>query len=158
MSVYTVEEATDVLEHPDFDLIQVPYNAWDPRMLTAGVLDMAHKKGKLCFLRSLFLQGILTMTPETGRSLAPFAVAALVRWQKLASDFQCEPRALAIRFALSLKWPLVIGAERAAQVRSTLQLFSEDPLSKEEARSISKQLKEVVNDYIVDPTLWDASR
>ena len=58
-STYTPEQIDFLLENFDFDLIQVPFNVFDTRLLQGGQLQRLKNKGIEIHARSVFLQGIL---------------------------------------------------------------------------------------------------
>ena len=58
-STYTPEQIDFLLENFDFDLIQVPFNVFDTRLLQGGQLKRLKNKGIEIHARSVFLQGIL---------------------------------------------------------------------------------------------------
>jgi len=58
-STYTPEQVNFLLENFDFDLIQVPFNVFDTRLIQDGQLQALKSKGVEIHARSVFLQGIL---------------------------------------------------------------------------------------------------
>jgi aryl-alcohol dehydrogenase-like predicted oxidoreductase len=154
-SVYTVEEARRVLEHPEIDLIQVPCNAWDQRMKTAGILQLAKRSGKLCFIRSIYLQGLLTMPPNRIAERLPHARLAAERWHEICAEYGVGPVELAMRFALSLQCPLIVGVESEEQVLATYRLVSQPPIPDNIAEEIRSLMEPLVSDDIIDPRKWN---
>lgn len=59
VSVYTPEEAQELYERFDFDLIQLPCNIFDQRFLQSGVVDMLLNQNVEIHARSLFLKGLI---------------------------------------------------------------------------------------------------
>jgi len=58
-STYTPDQVDFLLENFDFDLIQVPFNVFDTRLIEGGQLQALKKKNIEIHARSIFLQGIL---------------------------------------------------------------------------------------------------
>ena len=58
-STYTPEQVEFLLENFDFDLIQVPFNVFDTRLVEGGQLKILKKKNIEIHARSVFLQGVL---------------------------------------------------------------------------------------------------
>ena len=58
-STYTPEQVDFLLENFDFDLIQVPFNIFDTRLIEGGQLQALKKKNIEIHARSIFLQGVL---------------------------------------------------------------------------------------------------
>ena len=61
VSVYSANEIDFVLKNYDLDLIQIPMNIFDQRLLHAGSLQRFKKLGIEVHVRSAFLQGIVFM-------------------------------------------------------------------------------------------------
>ena len=64
-SVYTKEQINQLLDFYDFELIQVPVNVLDQRLVKGGKLKKLKDKGIEVHARSIFLQGLLLMDPDT---------------------------------------------------------------------------------------------
>jgi len=58
-STYTPEQVNLLLEKFDFDIIQVPFNVFDTRLILGGQLEALKSKGVEIHARSVFLQGVL---------------------------------------------------------------------------------------------------
>lgn len=69
VSVYTPEEVDRVLDAYEIDLVQLPVNVLDQRLITGGQLKKLKAARVEIHARSPFLQGLLLMEPE---SLPPF--------------------------------------------------------------------------------------
>lgn len=154
VSVYTPDDAGRALEHADIQVIQVPCSLWDQRMLREGIFDIAKKKSKLLFVRSIYLQGLLLLSPQDVAKKLPVAKRASQKWYELAAQFGMSPKHLSISFGLSLDVPLVIGVESIRQLNENAQLFQQAPLSADVSEGIRSQLSPFLSDEIVDPSLW----
>ncbi len=64
-SVYTPGQVDALLARYPLDAIQVPVNVLDQRLIRGGQLAALHAAGVEVFARSIFLQGVLLMDPET---------------------------------------------------------------------------------------------
>lgn len=64
VSVYSVNEIDELLELSSWDLIQLPVNVLDQRILESGILPKLKSKGIEIHARSVLLQGALGMPPE----------------------------------------------------------------------------------------------
>lgn len=154
VSVYTPDEARRALEHADIHIVQVPCNLWDQRMLREGVFEMAKKKSKLLFVRSIYLQGLLLLSPQDAARKLPASEQASQKWHELATKFGKTAKELSISFGLSLDAPLVIGAESVRHVSENAQLFQQVPLSADVSERIESELSQLLNNKITDPSLW----
>lgn len=62
-SVYTAEQIDKLLDRYAFDLIQLPVNVFDQRLVKQGQLSRLKQVGVEIHARSVFLQGLLLMQP-----------------------------------------------------------------------------------------------
>jgi aryl-alcohol dehydrogenase-like predicted oxidoreductase len=152
-SVYGVDAARAAMENPDVDLIQVPCNAWDARMREAGVFESAKRRDKLCFVRSIYLQGLLTLPVAQVERWLPAAAETARRWHAAASACGVSPKVLAFRFALAIGAPLVVGAETAAQVQENVELLLVPPLTERDIRRIRRAMGSIPEEVLL-PSLW----
>lgn len=157
VSLNTVNDAAAALAHPDMETLQAPCNAWDRRMRDLGFLDAARNTGRLCCIRSIYLQGLLTMTPEAVAAKLPAAGEASLRWWNLAKEFGISPKELAFRYALSLNAPLVVGAESPEQIAETAQLANRAHLTSEDIHAIASTMNPVLDETIIEPWRWNVS-
>lgn len=65
ISIYTPEQGARILERFPVDLIQLPLNWLDQRFLENGFLARLKTRGIEIHARSVFLQGLLLMDPDT---------------------------------------------------------------------------------------------
>jgi aryl-alcohol dehydrogenase-like predicted oxidoreductase len=156
VSVYSVEGARSAILNPDMDIIQLPCNLWDQRMLEGGVFELARRENKLCFVRSIYLQGLLTMSPEAVKRRLPFAVEAVRRWTGLVMECRCKPDELAMKFALSLESPIVVGVDNVSHMKRNISLMSSEALRQDEIEHIKRSMKDVIGDRIINPVKWSA--
>jgi aryl-alcohol dehydrogenase-like predicted oxidoreductase len=63
-SVYSQEQITGLLAAFDVDVIQLPFNLLDQRLLASGELRRLKRRGVEIHARSTFLQGVLLSDPE----------------------------------------------------------------------------------------------
>ncbi len=59
VSVYTGEQIEAVLKRYKIDLIQLPFNIFDQRLLANGLISELKRQGVEIHVRSIFLQGVL---------------------------------------------------------------------------------------------------
>ncbi len=154
VSVAGPEEFARCLEHPHMEILQVPCNAWDRRLIQQGAFEAAHKNNTLCCVRSIYLQGLLTMPPEAVAARLPMAGTASERWHAFCARHALRPQEAAVRFALGLQVPLVVGAESPDQLRDTLSLMKQEPLTPEMLDDLARTLDPVVKNEILEPWRW----
>ena len=135
-------------------MVQAPASAWDQRMLREGIFRLAAGRNKLCFVRSIFLQGLLTLPPEAVATRLGFAQRAAEQWTRLTTRSLLSAEALAVRSALSLPAPIVVGMETVDQVRENARLFELEPLAEAELDEIHRAMSEVLDERILNPSSW----
>lgn len=122
VSVYSPDEALAALAHPDMDIVQIPANAWDGRMVRAGVFEQARERDKLLFVRSVFLQGLLLLSPKEAAARVIGAGKPAEVWRELCRKASCPPLEAAIRWAAGLGYPIVVGTETPEQMLETARV------------------------------------
>lgn len=154
-SVYSVDEAMEALDNPDLEIIQIPCNIWDRRMKQHGVLERARKLDKLCVVRSALLQGLLTMSPRQAAQKLPAAKNASERWNRVAEQMATPTTSLAIRYAISLNAPLVVGVDNLDQLEEMAGLIQrEPPLTKQNIDRVADAVDPALDPNLTDPRKW----
>jgi aryl-alcohol dehydrogenase-like predicted oxidoreductase len=64
ISIYEPSELDVLFDNYFFDIVQAPFNILDRRMIDSGWMDRLYKKGIEFHVRSVFLQGLLLMSPQ----------------------------------------------------------------------------------------------
>ena len=64
ISIYQPRELDEVFSVGEFDLVQSPLSVLDRRLITSGWLDRLADRGVEVHARSVFLQGLLLMSPD----------------------------------------------------------------------------------------------
>lgn len=77
-SVYTPDEVIRLLSRYPLDIVQLPLNVFDQRMVLSGALNLLRGKGVEVHARSVFLQGVLLAQPGTPHG-APAELAPNVK-------------------------------------------------------------------------------
>lgn len=154
VSMSPPEDAPQCLAHPDLAMIQAPCNAWDRRLARNDFFEQARTLNKLVFVRSIYLQGLLALTAEEAARRLPRAAPAAQRWHALAGRWHLTPAALAMRFALGLDTPLVVGAETPAQLWETLALAQQPALSAAQYAELDETMEPVLEPAILEPWRW----
>lgn len=153
-SLLTPGEGPASLERGEFEVLQVAANAWDRRMQSLGILGRAEQSGRLCFIRSVYLQGLLTMPLEQVGKKLPAALEAARTWHALAAESGMTPVELALRYALGFNLPLVVGAETPYQIQDTVEMALRGPLAQELRNRIETAMAPRVNEELVEPFRW----
>jgi aryl-alcohol dehydrogenase-like predicted oxidoreductase len=152
VSVYSPEKAMQALKMESMDFVQFPFNVFDQRPLEYGLFQLAEKKGKKVFTRSVYLQGLLLMNPDGLPPHMLFAKEVLEEYIRFSNDCGLSPRLLAIAFAVQ-NAPfanIVVGCETSAQVRENVNLYqSAKSVDLPDLGFLAQKEPKVIN-----PSLW----
>ena len=102
VSVYEYSQLQSVLDNFDIDLVQLPLNILDRRMIDSGML------GKLCrsnievHARSVFLQGLLLMSKKNRPDKFKRWNGLWKIWHEWLNDNQITALEVTIRYAISI--------------------------------------------------------
>jgi len=102
VSVYGAAEIDAVLERCTPDIVQLPLNALDQRLLRSGHVARLAAAGVEIHARSIFLQGVLLADPaDLPDHFSPF-LPVLQRFREKARASGTDPLRMALRFVSSL--------------------------------------------------------
>jgi aryl-alcohol dehydrogenase-like predicted oxidoreductase len=156
VSVYTPEQFAAALELPELDLVQAPFSVLDRRLEQTGLLAAAHARRVGVLLRSVFLQGLLTMQSAAHPAWLHFAAAPLRAWQETCTRHRVEPHRAALRFVLARTAParVLVGCETQTQLRQLLTIACGPDLPRE----LTEELEQLASDdaRLLDPRRWSA--
>lgn len=152
VSVYEAKVADRVLEKYSIDLIQVPINVFDKRLVESQALDRWSRAGIEIHARSAFLQGLLladpTQLPPQFLSVAPI----LGRFQADCVARGVTPKSAALHYLLGLPpiSKILIGIDSARQLT---EIFSDFP----EHLEMEWDTYRIENVDILNPAHWNKS-
>ncbi|MDW7657459.1 MAG: aldo/keto reductase [Bacillota bacterium] len=155
VSVYRAADLDRMLQYELFRATQIPINLFDQRLIRSGHLARLKEKGIIVFARSVFLQGLFFMDPDSLPSALAHAAPLLQALRQLADDEKLPIAQLALSFVRDLPGitSLVIGAETAEQVAENVRLCAGWPLS-DAGRVTADRLFREVPEVVVNPSLW----
>lgn len=130
-SVYTPEEADACLAIGGLELVQVPFNIADRRLLVSGFLERSRKAGRTVIARSVFLKGLLVageLPPQLGEA-EPFRA----RVRCLAEEAGMSVAELCLRHVLGVEGidSVLVGVETLDQLSENLAMAARGPLPRE---------------------------
>jgi aryl-alcohol dehydrogenase-like predicted oxidoreductase len=122
VSIYDPAELAAVWPVWRPELVQAPCNVFDRRLLDSGWLAALNRQGVRIHIRSVFLQGVLLMSPA--RRPAWFArwQSLFDRWLKWCGEQHTSPLVAALAFARSLHGVerLVVGVDSTGQLQEII--------------------------------------
>jgi len=156
VSVYNPEEVERLLKFKEMDVIQVPINIFDRRMITTKSLKKLKQNNYLIFARSIYLQGLFFIPPEKLPKHLERAKEYLVKLRNLVNELNTNVAKLAFLYVRDLPEvsSLVIGSESIEQLSENINLLKEKPLSNDIYQRINEEF-ENISEKIINPSLWD---
>ena len=154
VSVYSPHEFDAALDVPLLSVIQAPMNVLDRRLLDNDRLERATASGTRVQIRSVLLQGLLTMTADEVSARADFAKRDLNPWLELCENFAVDPTAAAIAW-VACSAPhadLVLGCETAIELEANLKAIADFEIPAaflEEVEGLS------ASSQTIDPRSWE---
>lgn len=101
-SIYTPHQVGFLLKNFDFDLIQLPFNILDRRMIDSGMLALLHSKDIEIHARSVFLQGLLLMSEKNRPNKFNRWSSLWNIWHKWLNDNKITALEATIRHTISV--------------------------------------------------------
>jgi aryl-alcohol dehydrogenase-like predicted oxidoreductase len=145
-STYTPEQVDFLLGNFDFDLIQVPFNVFDTRLVESGQLKELNKKNIEIHARSVFLQGVLLSFDSLSDYFSAWG-AQFERYQGMIREKELSLLEYALNFALNIQEidKILVGVNSENQLREIVQAVK-DP---------SNLAAFPINDInLLNPGLW----
>ena len=149
ISVYTSSQIRKALDLFKPDIIQLPINVLDQRLIQDGTIDHLSRLGIEVHARSAFLQGLLLMSiDEIPNYFEPW-IPLLSKWHKFCSEKLISPLHAALSFVCSLKGVsyAVVGVQDHNQLKEILE--DSTPLNFFDFNQFASD-----NVKLIDPTSW----
>ncbi len=154
ISVYSPDKAIQALHTDSIDIVQLPSNILDRRFEKAGVFELAEKKGKKIYIRSIFLQGLILMDSKDIPDNMSFARPVIEKLESFSVDLNISRQELAMCYIKS-EMPgakVVFGTDTPGQVRENLACWGKELPSSFVPEA--KKLFNNVDEKILNPSLW----
>lgn len=154
IAVYSPEKAIQALNLEGIDMVQIPTNILDRRFEDAGVYELAERKKKQLYIRSVFLQGLILMRPEEIPEKLNFARPVVEKIDMLSRDFNLSRSEIALGY-LKTQMPnahVMFGAETPIQVKNNTDAFQ-----KNMPESFCRQIRMTFTnepERLLNPVLW----
>jgi aryl-alcohol dehydrogenase-like predicted oxidoreductase len=150
VSVYTSGQIDAILARYDIDLIQLPVNLFDQRLVRDGHLRKLKTRGIEIHARSVYLQGLLLLAPEDIPEPLATARPYIARLREDARrEGQSLPEA-ALGFIKSIAEIdcAIIGVDSRGQLLENLKAFAV-------GTSLDFARYAVADEQILNPSLWN---
>lgn len=148
-SAYNSKQINNALSLFKPDIIQIPFNVFDQRLLNDGTLNILKNQKIEVHARSVFLQGLLTM----GTSRVPKYFHRwnnlLTQWHDYCIEIGLSPKSVALNFTASqnLINKVIIGIENASQLNEIINM----PIVH---KTLSLGFLACEEEDLINPSLW----
>lgn len=154
VSVYTGDQIDRLMGKFSFDMVQMPINVLDQRLISSARLARLKEKGLEIWARSVFLQGLLLMDLESIHEFFNPIKPHLYKYSKFLDSYGLAPVEGALSFIKKIDKIdyVVIGINNLKQLKTDLEIFNKSyhTPSFEEFREFSLNAPEYLN-----PGLWE---
>lgn len=158
VSVYTVEEAIEVLKDERFTVIQIPFNYLDNQWNNEEFKNLLKKRTDVeIHVRSIFLQGILVNDFKYWPKITGFDFEPIYNnITNLCQKYNLTKLELVVGFIKSVKWidSVLFGVDNIEQLKENIDLYKN---TSELSQNILNDYKELFNDIpkeLINPVLW----
>ena len=126
VSVYDHIKLHSILDNFDIDMVQLPFNIIDKRMLDSGMLASLYKKGIEVHARSVFLQGLLLMSAKLMPSKFNRWNNLWKLWHEWLHDNRISPVEASVRYAISFSEisKVLVGVDSVNQLKEIYKASS----------------------------------
>ena len=149
ISIYDFNTLNKILKKFKFDLIQVPLNVYDRRLIEGGWLKELKKKNIEIHVRSIFLQGVLILKSSKFPVKLKKLKKYFIIWENWLKKNKLNPVHICLAFILKQSKfnGLVIGCNSKNQLKQILKL-------KSKKINFSLPNMKVKNNNLIDPRKW----
>ena len=146
-STYTPEQVDFLLENFDFDLIQVPFNVFDTRLVEGGQLKALKKKNIEIHARSVFLQGVLLSFDSLSDYFSTWDTQ-FEQYQGLVREKELSLLEYALNFALNTQEldKILVGVDSVNQLTDIVNAFKSD---------VDLKAFKIDDINLLNPNLWN---
>ena len=145
-SVYSADQVDFLLNHFDFDLIQLPFNVFDSRLVQSGKLKLLKSAGVEVHARSVFLQGVLLDFDNLPQYFQPWN-EQFAKYQEMVFESGMSLLEYSLNFVLNTPEidKVLIGVGNQKQLEEILQ---------SEMSSVDLKPFPIDDVNLLNPSLW----
>lgn len=159
ISIYEPEELRYIVENLSsvVDVVQIPFNMLNSaRWLQQGNLIKAKEKGIKIYVRSVFLQGLLLVNPDSGLCREKKLTEQLRKLDTVAKSLGYSIAQLAINYIFSVGGieRCLFGCETIGQLQQNVILCKSIEKLPEEVSAEIQKISSTTEIWSVDPRKW----
>ena len=149
VSIYNSQDLRGLLEKFKPDIIQVPLNIFDRRLINDGTLENLRKKNIEIHVRSIFLQGLLLASESLRPQYFKRWENLFKKWDDLNNNDIDKKIANSLSFAIFQKniSKVIVGVDNLDQFKNLMMIYD---------RKLSPFLSDLKCDdeELIDPRMW----
>jgi len=122
-SVYTIKDVEKFLKINEFEVIEIPINLFNTKILNDKTLLQLKEKNIIILARSVFLQGLFFLDPYNLPPKVEKAKKYLIELNKISDNYSISIPNLALSFVNSQKHisSIIIGVENSQQLSQNIE-------------------------------------
>lgn len=153
ISFYNAEQIDEALKRYAVDLVQVPVNIFDQRLLKSGHLNKLKDRQIEIHARSIFLQGLLLMQPSELPPYLSHAAPCLQKYHDLIRPLNLTALDAALAFVDHLEEidAYIVGLNHYHQLQDIL---SHQKKHRDNALDFDYSKLAITDESIINPFLW----
>jgi aryl-alcohol dehydrogenase-like predicted oxidoreductase len=131
------------------DIVQVPYNVFDQRIISSGWLDVLTSRNTKVHSRSIFLLGLLVMPNDSRPAYFSKWSSLLSKWDEFVAKAGQDPVHLALNFALQEKRfdRIIVGVDSLMQLKHIMD-------ERHKAVSVDLMMMSSYDKDLIEPSRW----
>jgi len=156
VSIYEPSDALRFVNDRNIEIIQVPFNVMDGRLIANNFFDIAKRKKKIIFIRSVYLQGLLLMDKEQLRNKdMVWTLEYLRNLYNFVEKHQLDIKSFVLNLTAYFNdnATVIVGIESLKQLEENIKIIQDGPLP----GYIIKEWFTDLNSYpekFLNPSLW----
>ena len=155
LSVYSEDDYFEVARS-GFDAVQIPLNVFDWRQIENGGIKAIADAGMAIFVRSVFLQGLVFISPDELDPRMEFCRPYLEKYYQLCTQWGMSPAVLALSYVLSVEGVIsvVLGCQIADHVKENCSLMDQVQTLSQQQLDALRQAFSNIDPRMIDPRQW----
>lgn len=154
VSVYSAEQIDEIMDRYSIDVIQLPVNVFDQRLVQNGKLSQLKKSGVEIHARSIFLQGLLLMKPD---NLGPYFYdfkPHVEHYHQQLDAYSLTPLQAALAYAESTEMidHAIVGVTNVTELDEIITSYESIPKSLPNWSEFA-----CVDESIINPVNWQSN-
>ena len=140
----------------EMDMIQLPFNILDSRLIDNGVLKAFHSSGIKIYARSVLLQGLLTRSTISPDNKLSFCIEALRKYQNVCHNYKRCQGQMAIDYVLSFPeiCGIVLGCRSLDQFQTLEKWINSTVVLPSDCIKDINNIFRQIDPKVITPTMW----